>query len=50
MVGVGFDGNHAWRLFAEHFGHDKNQNRAAKSASQEKVDQRIAGGGEHGSH
>jgi hypothetical protein len=29
-----FDGNEMVGLFAEHFGHNENQNRAAKPASQ----------------
>jgi hypothetical protein len=37
-------------LFAKHFGYDENQNRAAEPAAQQKVNQRIASGGEHWSH
>jgi hypothetical protein len=37
------------RLFAEHFRHNKNKNRAAESAAKQQIEQRITGGGKHGS-
>ena len=35
-------------LFPEHFRHDENENGSAKAASAEEIQQRVAGGGEHG--
>jgi hypothetical protein len=36
--------------FAQHFCDDENQKSAAKAASKQQVDQRIANGGEHRGH
>jgi hypothetical protein len=48
LVDGEFDRTKAGDSSANHFGDDKNQNRPAKTAPEQQVDERVSSGGEHG--